>query len=112
MPTVRELVSAIHRRPGIDGALVVARNGLVIAGDVSPHLDPNELAALVPPLLEAGDALAGPARTAVIEHERGHSVVLSLGDDAALVVLALPGADLAPVVTDLRRYREQIAQLV
>jgi predicted regulator of Ras-like GTPase activity (Roadblock/LC7/MglB family) len=112
MATVRELVSAIRERPGIDAAVVVGRDGLVIAADVAPRLDPDDIAASVPPLINAADAIAGPTITAAIEHRNGHLVLTVLPGDAVLVVLARPGAELAPLVHDLRRYRERIAELV
>lgn len=112
MPTVRELVSAIRQRPGIDAAIVTGRDGLMIAGDAAPQVDMDDLAARIPPLLAAAEDVAAEARTAVIEHGAGYAVVVWLGADAALLVLAQSSATLAPLVEELRRYRERIAALV
>jgi uncharacterized protein len=113
MPTLRDLVSAIRQRPGIDAAVVVGRDGLVIAGDASPHVDLDELAARVPPLMNALDGLVVGASSGVIEHERGHVIYVSLpGDDGCVLVLAHDAQELGALVTDLRRYRERIAELV
>lgn len=113
MPTLRELVSTLRQRPGIDAALVVGRDGLVVAGDASPHVDIDETAARIPPLIAAVRDLTEGESTAVVEHAGGHLLYLSLNrEDAVLVVLAGAGADLAPLVADLRRYRDRIAALV
>lgn len=113
MPTLRELVSTLRQRPGIDAAVVVGRDGLVVAGDASPHVDLDETAARIPPLISAVRDLTSGDSTAVIEHGGGHLLYLSLNrEDAVLVVLAGDGAELGPLVADLRRYREQIAALV
>jgi len=112
MPTVRELVSAIRQRPGIDAAVVTGRDGLMIVGDALPHVDLDDLAARVPPLLATAEDVAPGTRIAVIEHGSGYALVLWLGADAALLVLAQPTATLAPLVEELRRYRERIADLV
>ncbi|CAN5273289.1 hypothetical protein BH23GEM2_BH23GEM2_01910 [soil metagenome] len=113
MPTLRELVSTLRQRPGIDAAVVAGRDGLVVAGDASPHVDLDETAARIPPLIAAVRDLTSGDSTAVIEHDGGHLVYLSLSrEDAVLVVLAAEGADLGPLVADLRRYRQQIAALV
>lgn len=113
MPTLRELVSALRQRPGIDAAVVVGRDGLLVAGDASPHIDLDETAARIPPLIAAVRDLTEGDSTGVIEHAGGHLLYLSLSrEDAVLVVLAGGGADLGPLVADLRRYRERIAALV
>jgi uncharacterized protein len=113
MATLRELVRAIRQRPGIDAAVVVGRDGLVIAGDASPHVDLDEMAARVPPLLTALRELTTGNLTAVIEHRGGHIVFVSLnGDEAALLLFAAAAGDVAPLVSDLRRYRDRIAGLV
>lgn len=113
MPTLRELVSTLRQRPGIDAALVAGRDGLVVAGDASPHVDLDETAARIPPLIAAVRDLTEGDSTAVVEHAGGHLVYLSLSrEDAVLVVLAGAGADLGPLISDLRRYRDRIAALV
>jgi predicted regulator of Ras-like GTPase activity (Roadblock/LC7/MglB family) len=56
--------------------------------------------------------MAPASRTAVIEHASGYVIVVWLGDDTALLVLAQSSATLGPLVEDLRRYRERITALV
>jgi predicted regulator of Ras-like GTPase activity (Roadblock/LC7/MglB family) len=117
MPTIRDLVSVLRRREGVDAAIVLGRDGLLIDGATSAAFDPEGLAALVPPLvLAAGDlgrtADRGNFGLMVLEHERGPIVVSALSPDAYLLVLLQPQANLAALLYELRRHRAQISALV
>jgi predicted regulator of Ras-like GTPase activity (Roadblock/LC7/MglB family) len=117
MPTIRDLVSALRRRPGVDAVIVLGRDGLLIDGATDTMLDPEGLAALVPPMvLAAFDLGAASARgdfgLMVLEYGEGIAVVSSASSEALLLVLLRPGANLAAMLYDLRRHRAQIAALV
>jgi predicted regulator of Ras-like GTPase activity (Roadblock/LC7/MglB family) len=117
MPTIRELVAAIAQRRGVDAAILLGRDGLLIDGRTAAPLDAEHLAAHVPPLLSAAEALAdhaqrGPLVTSIVEYERGFAVVCALSSEAVLLVLVQPGADVGSLLFDLRRHRGNIASLV
>lgn len=117
MPTIRDLVSALRRRDGVDAAIVLGRDGLLIDGDSAAALDPDNLAAFVPPMaLAAVDvgvaANRGPFGLMVLEYAGGNVVVSSLSTDAYLLVLLQPTANLASLLYELRRHRSQISALV
>jgi hypothetical protein len=117
MPTIRDLVAAIREREGVQAAVVLGRDGLVIDGQAVPALDTESVAAHVPPVLLAAEELGhasqgGPLQTAVLEHERGFSIVSALSPDAVLLVLASPSVQLAQLLYELRRNRANIASLV
>lgn len=117
MPTIRDLVAAIRDREGVQAAIVLGRDGLVIDGQGVPTLDTENVAAHVPPILLAADELGhataqGALQTEVLEHERGYAIVSSLSPDAVLLVLALPSVNLAQLLYELRRNRANIASLV
>lgn len=117
MPTIRELVTALAQRDGVEGVVVLGRDGLVIDGRTSPSLDAEHLAAHVPSLVAAAEELAahaqrGPLVTSVIEYERGFAVVCSLSAEAHLLVLVHPSANVGALLFDLRRHRGNIASLV
>lgn len=48
MPTIRDLVGAIRQREGVDAAVVLGRDGLLIDGQAVPGLASEEVAAHVP----------------------------------------------------------------
>jgi predicted regulator of Ras-like GTPase activity (Roadblock/LC7/MglB family) len=116
VPTIRDLVAAIRRRDGIDAALVLGRDGLLIDHQANAGLDADSIAAHVPSILSHADELAAAAGqghllTAVHEHAAGTAVIAAMSADAVLLVLLQPGADLGALLFDLRRHRANIAAL-
>ncbi len=117
MPSIRDLVAAIRRRDGVEAAVVLGRDGLLIDGQAVAGLDAEHIAArtssIIAPADDLADALArGPLMTAVLEYQRGLAVVSTLSSEALLLVLVRPGANVGQLLFELRRNREQIASLV
>ncbi len=117
MPTIRDLVSVLRRRDGVDAAVVLGRDGLLIDGASTAPYDPEGLSALIPPLvLSASDLGKAASRGAfglmVLEYGAGTAVVSALSADAFLLVLLQSTANLAALLYELRRHRDQISALV
>lgn len=117
MATIRDLVSALRRRDGVDAAIVLGRDGLLIDGATSGALDAEGLAAHVPPMVTAAIEMGaasgrGDFGLLVLEYDGGLAVVSAVSPDALLLVLLRPKANLAALLYDLRRHRSQIAALV
>lgn len=117
MATIRDLVSALRRREGVDAAIVLGRDGLLIDGTAGGMMDPEGLAAHVPPMvvaaIEMGNASGrGDFGLMVLEYSTGIAVVTSVSAEALLLVLLRPTANLSAMLFDLRRHRAQIASLV
>ncbi len=117
MPTIRDLVAAIRRRDGVDAALVLGRDGLLIDHQADAGLDAESIAAHVPSILVHADELAAAAGqghllTAVHEQVSGTAVIAAMSPEAVLLVLLRPTADLGALLFDLRRHRANIAALV
>lgn len=117
MPTIRELVGALAARDGVEGVVLLGRDGLVIDGRTAPGMDIEHVAAHVPALVTAADELSGrTARgaliTAVLEYEKGMAIVTTLTSDALLVLLVKPNVNPGPLLLDLRRHRSHIASIV
>ena len=117
MPTIRDLVAAIRQREGVDAAVVLGRDGLLIDSQTVPNLAPEEVAAHVPAIIAAADecgasAGRGTMMTAVLEYAQGLAIVSVLSPDAVLLVLLQPRANLGQLLFELRRNREHIASLV
>jgi predicted regulator of Ras-like GTPase activity (Roadblock/LC7/MglB family) len=117
MATIRDLVSTLRRRDGVEAAIVLGRDGLLIDGASTVTLDPEGLAAHVPPMvaaaIEMGHASSrGDFGLMVLEYGKGIAIVTSVSPDALLLVLLNPSANLAALLFDLRRHRAQIAALV
>ena len=117
MATIRDLVSALRRRDGVDAAIVLGRDGLLIDGATDAALDPDGLAAFVPPMALAAAEMGvaagrGDFGLMVLEYGLGTVVVTSVSPEAFLLVLLRPDANLSALLYDLRRFRAQIASLV
>ncbi len=117
MPTIRDLVGALRQREGVDAAIVLGRDGLLIDSSAEPSIDADAIAALVPSVVAAADELGrGTGRasvtTAVLEYPAGFAIVSTLTSEAILLVLARSGAHVGRLLFELRRHRENIAALV
>lgn len=117
MPTIRDLVAALRQREGVDAAVVLGRDGLLIDSQTDAAVDAESVAALVPSIVSAADEFGGhdgrgPLTTAILEYTAGVALVSVLSNDAILLVLARPTADLGRLLYELRRNRENIATLV
>ena len=117
MPTIRDLVGALRQREGVEAAIVLGRDGLLIDSQTEPTVDAERVAALMPSIVAAADEYAthdarGALTTAILEFAQGLAIISVLSNDAILVALAKPNTNLAPLLFELRRNRENIAALV
>jgi predicted regulator of Ras-like GTPase activity (Roadblock/LC7/MglB family) len=117
MPTIRDLVAAIRQRDGVNAAVILGRDGLLIDSQAVPNVAPEDIAAHVPAIINAADefgaaALQGQLTTAVLEHTQGLAIVSVLSPDAVLLVLLQPTANIGQLLFELRRNRGHIASLV
>ena len=117
MPTIRDLVGAIRQREGVEAAIVLGRDGLLIDGQTVANVDAEDIAAHVPSIINAADefgaaAERGALSTAILEHGNGLAIVSALSPDAVLLVLVQSSANVGQLLFELRRNREHIAALV
>jgi len=117
MPTIRELVNAIAQRDGVEAAIVLGHDGLLIDGRTSGSLDAEPLAALTPGIVAAAAEFGGAAGkgvfvSAVLEFDRGMALLTSLTADALLVVVVQPSANVGSLLYELRSHRGHIASIV
>ena len=96
---------------------MLGRDGLLIDGHALAGLDTENIAAVVPPILDATAhfsvmAARGDLVTAVLEHTNGLALVSVLSPDAVLLVLVQPTANVGDLLFELRRNREHLAALV
>ena len=117
MPSIRDLVNAIRQREGVEAAVVLGRDGLVIDSQNVPGLDPEDLAARIPGIIGPAEELSetiarGELLTSILEYREGLAVISVLTADALLVVLIRADANVGQLLFELRRNREHIAALV
>ena len=107
MASIRDLVDAVRRRDGVEAAIVLGRDGLLVDGDTVSYLDGEQVAAHSPAVFTAADALgkaarAGQLQTAVLEFPGTIAIISAMSEDALLVVLARPTAALPPPMPPIR----------
>jgi|SRR5688572_33410571 uncharacterized protein len=117
MANIRDLVAALRQREGVEAAIVLGRDGLLIDSQTIPGLDAEDLAARIPPIIGPADELGlaagrGEIVTAILEHRQGIAIVSALSPEAILLVLVQPSANIGQLLYELRRNREHIAALV
>ena len=117
MPSIRDLVAAIRQREGVEAAIVLGRDGLLIDSQTVTGLDPEDIAARIPPVIGPADELGAALRrgellTAVLEHRGGLAIVSAMSSEAILFVLVTPQANIGQLLFELRRNRDHIAALV
>lgn len=117
MPSIRDLVTAIRQREGVDAAIVLGHDGLLIDSQLAPGLDAEGVAARIPAIIAPAQELStatgrGELVTAVLEHENGLAIVSVLSSEAILFVLLTPRANIGQLLFELRRNRHHIAALV
>jgi len=61
MPSIRDLVAAIRQREGVDAAIVLGHDGLLIDSQLGPGLDAEDVAARIPGILAQPTSSALPS---------------------------------------------------
>jgi uncharacterized protein len=117
LPGIRDLVAAVRQREGVEAAVVLGMDGLVIQGEAQPGFDLDVLAATVPGTLGATTELARTARigemdSVVVQTSDGFIVVNVISAEAVLVIVLRFDANIAQLLGELRRNRDSIAALV
>jgi hypothetical protein len=117
LASIRDLVAAIRQREGVEAAVVLGRDGLLIDGQAVPGIDPERVAALIPPIIVPADELGNNVRraellTAVLEYRSGVAIISAMSSEAILFVLLTPQANIGQLLLELRRNRDHIAALV
>lgn len=117
MPTIRDVVSALSRRAGVDAVIVVGRDGLTIDAQARDGLDADSLAALVPSLVDTCSRLGSAAGrgsfgTGLVEYSEGLALVTELTPDAILAIFFKANTNVGTLLYELRRHGPAIAHLL
>ena len=117
MPGIRDLVAAIRQREGVEAAVVLGNDGLLIQGEGQPGFDLDVLSAAVPAIVSSTTELARTARigemdSVVVQTSDGFIVMSVMSVEVLLLVVLRFDANIAQLLGELRRNRESIAALV
>lgn len=119
MSQLDTILSGLAAHPGVDDLLLLGGDGLPIRhmGGEGSRLDVDTVAAMVPGLASAAQAIAHAAErggfaTAVVELEGGVVVVSALSADLLLALFLRTGVGFAPLLRELRSRRAELAELL
>jgi predicted regulator of Ras-like GTPase activity (Roadblock/LC7/MglB family) len=102
---------------GLDMAIVVSSDGLVIESAHDAHVDADAIGAVAASGFLMLDALGrelgqGRAKEAILEYDRSLIVLAPMGDDLVLVVLSRGDSNIGRIRLVLRRSMATVSQAV
>ena len=103
--------------PDIEASAVVSVDGLIMASSLPGNVDEDRISAMSAAMLSLGDRIAdelrrGRLQRVYIEGSEGIIVLMAVGDDAVLTVMARSKAKLGLIFLDMRRAAEDLARLL
>jgi predicted regulator of Ras-like GTPase activity (Roadblock/LC7/MglB family) len=103
--------------PDIEASAVVSVDGLIMASSLPSGVDEDRISAMSAAMLSLGDRIAGELRRGnlnrvYVEGTDGIIVLMAVGQEAVLTVLARASAKLGLVFLDMRRTAEDLSRLI
>jgi predicted regulator of Ras-like GTPase activity (Roadblock/LC7/MglB family) len=103
--------------PDIEGSAVVSVDGLIMASSLPAGVEEDRVSAMSAAMLSLGERIAselgrGMLDQVFIHGKNGYVVLMSVGEDAVLTVLAREQAKLGLIMLDMRRAAENLTELV
>ena len=103
--------------PDVEASAVVSVDGLIMASSLPSDVDEDRISAMSAAMLSLGDRIAeelrrGRLQRVYIEGSDGIIVLMAIGDEAVLTVMARSTAKLGLVFLDMRRAVEDLERLL
>lgn len=103
--------------PDVEASAVVSVDGLTMASALPAQVEEDRVAAMSAAMLSLGERIAtelgrGGLDQVYIKGENGYVVLMSVGTEAVLTVLARQQAKLGLLFLDMRRATEDLAALL
>ena len=103
--------------PDIEASAVVSVDGLIMASSLPADVDEDRISAMSAAMLSLGDRIASELRRGRLERvyisgSDGIIVLMAVGEDAVLTVLARRQAKLGLIFLDMRRAAEDLGRLL
>lgn len=103
--------------PDIEASAVVSVDGLIMASSLPSGVDEDRISAMSAAMLSLGDRIAselsrGKLERVYISGDAGIIVLMAIGEDAVLTVLARSTAKLGLIFLDARRAAEDLERLL
>ena len=103
--------------PDVEASAVVSVDGLIMASSLPSGVDEDRISAMSAAMLSLGDRIAeelrrGKLQRVYIEGNEGIIVLMAIGDEAVLTVMARIKAKLGLIFLDMRRAAEDLERLL
>jgi predicted regulator of Ras-like GTPase activity (Roadblock/LC7/MglB family) len=103
--------------PDIEASVVVSVDGLVMASSLPAGLDEDRISAMSAAMLSLGDRITGELgrgelAQVYIKGSEGIIVLMAVGEDAVLTVLARASAKLGLIFLDMKRAVDDLVRLL
>jgi len=101
----------------VEASAVVSVDGLIIASALPSDATEDRVAAMSAAMLSLGERIAmelgrGALEQVYVKGDQGYVILMSVGDEAVLTVLAHSRAKLGLVFLEMRRAVEHLTQLI
>jgi predicted regulator of Ras-like GTPase activity (Roadblock/LC7/MglB family) len=103
--------------PDVEASALVSVDGLIIASALPAGVEEDRVSAMSAAMLSLGDRIAselgrGMLSQVYVKGDQGYVILMSVGEEAVLTVLAHQEAKLGLVFLDMRRTAEDLARLL
>jgi uncharacterized protein len=117
MAGLNQVVRGLAEREGVEAVVLLSADGLPIEHSARAAFDPESLAALTATVVQYATRLGqgaarGDLRNAVLEYETGVLIISQIGAGDCLAILTAPGANIGPLLYDLRQHRPALTALL
>lgn len=103
--------------PDIESSAVVSVDGLIIASSLPSGIEEDRVSAMSAAMLSLGERIAGELGRGLLDEvyihgDQGYVLLVAVGADAVLTILARENAKLGLVFLEMRRAAEELKNLV
>jgi predicted regulator of Ras-like GTPase activity (Roadblock/LC7/MglB family) len=103
--------------PDIEASAVVSVDGLIMASSLPAGVEEDRVSAMSAAMLSLGERIASELGRGVLDQvyikgENGYVLLMSVGEEAVLTVLARAQAKLGLLFLDMRRSAEELTKIV
>ena len=101
----------------VEATAIVSVDGLPMASLMPAGIEEDRISAMAAAMLSLGERIAGELRRGPLEQvyvkgPKGHVLLVAIGEEAVLTVLAREQAKLGLILLEMRRAAEDLAKLV
>jgi predicted regulator of Ras-like GTPase activity (Roadblock/LC7/MglB family) len=101
----------------IEASAIVSVDGLTMASALPQNVEEDRVAAMSAAMISLGERIAGELRRGSLNQvyvrgKKGYVLLMAVGEDAVLTVLAREGAKLGLIFLDMRRVVEDMIALL